>query len=51
MNQTVLEAKNEFEAFGEGKVRTLGLEGFKDELLKLLQKGGIAALESKDDQP
>ena len=50
MDQTVLEVRNEFEEFVEGKIRKLGLEGFKDELLKL-QKGGIAALESKDDQP
>lgn len=49
MDQTVLEAKNEFEAFVEGKVRTLGLEGFKMELLQL-RKEGIASLESKGDK-
>ena len=48
MDQTVLEAKNDVEAFLEGKVRKLGLEGFTKELM-LLRKDTIASLESKGE--
>ena len=38
MDRTVLEAKNEFDAFLEDKIMRVGLEGFKKELLALTEK-------------
>ena len=35
IDKTLLEAKNEIEAFVEKKIRTIGIEGFKKELIKL----------------
>jgi len=38
MDKTVLEAKNEFDAFVENKIKRVGLIGFKKELLALTEK-------------
>jgi hypothetical protein len=46
MDQTVTEAKGEFESFMDNKIRTMGLEGFKKELMAVRQ----ASLEDKSGQ-
>lgn len=49
MDHTVLEAKNEVEAFIEGKLRGVGLENFKKELMKL-REDAIPSLEVKTEE-
>jgi len=46
MDNTVLESKADFEAFVEDKIHSVGLEGFKAQLMKLGQPDS-AALEDK----
>ena len=49
MDKTVLEAKAAVEAFVEDKIHSVGLEGFKKELLEV-RNSGLAALEDKSEK-
>jgi len=50
MDRTVLEAKNEVDAFVESKLRSIGLAGLKKELTAMTYATDIAALEEKTSE-